>query len=525
MLGLSISHIHNRDLSKRNFFIHPPEPPSEYVINEPTNGIFVGKTKVLGVPFYWTFKRTSNPHIVIVGITGSGKSYFVKTFLMRASLVWETNAIIIDWAGEYKEWVKQTGGQVISLGKGSYLNLLDLGGMKPNSRIKQIMSSLKILTDVGNYPEQYRLTEQAIEKAYLNAGFKLSEFKQIDGLGNALKPPTLKEVQKILEDLLEEGTYPFPAELENAIYKIKKFTREGEDFFARQSTIDLEILNKRGLIDLDLSGLPDETFRALAALSILQFLKEKMRFEGWEKSKGLKTLVVLDEAWKISQDENSDVVMIVREGRKYQFGLIVASQNPTDICEPIFSNVGTTFVLRIKFEKYLTYLQNTLNFSDYIRSEIAKLGVGQCAVNMAYNITAEFSETFMIQKIIGEQLLEEFFLDLSSVMNEKQRRSFGMAKSVSFEKEKIKSRLRMFGLSDVKIEEVVSLFEKKNKRLDIISFVIYMEQIGVSRKNLSSFLKEIKVPDTVLINIFDKADFKRAGILDKDIVQVILEEE
>ena len=67
-----------------------------------------------------------------------------------------------------------------------------------------------------------------------------------------------------------------------------------------------------------------------------------MRREGWSAAKGLKTLVVLDEAWKVASDERSDAITIVREGRKYQFGLIVASQNPTDINEAIFSNVGTT---------------------------------------------------------------------------------------------------------------------------------------------------------------------------------------
>ena len=197
----------------------------------------------------------------------------------------------------------------------------------------------------------------AIEKSYVNAKFKLNSKLQVDGLGKTLLPPTIKDVQKILEEMSEAGSYEFPAELENAIYRLRMFTREGEDFFAQQSTIDLEKLTRAGLVDLDLSGLPDETFRGLAALSMLQFIKEKMREEGWSSTKGLRLLVVLDEAWKIAKDENSDSVMIVREGRKYQFGLVVASQNPTDISESIFSNVGTTFILRVKFERYMDYLQ------------------------------------------------------------------------------------------------------------------------------------------------------------------------
>jgi Predicted ATPase len=330
-----IQSIMGNELSKRVFLSRPPEPPYEYLLNDPTDSIFIGTTKLFGVPFTWTYATLTNPHLAVVGITGAGKSFFVKTFLIRASYVWNTNAIIIDWAGEYKAWVRQSGGTVISLSKGDYINIMDLSGMKPIDRVKQIMNSLDILTDVGEYAEQRRLTSEAIEQAYVNAGFSLS---QVPEPGS--EAPTLKEVTALLDEKLQDGSYEYPAELENAIYRLRQFTREGEDYFAKKSTIDIGKLSSSGLVALDLSTLPDEKFRALAAMFILQTLKERMRTEGWSGTKGLKAIVVLDEAWKVASDDRSDAITIVREGRKYQFGLIVASQNPTDVNEAIFSNVG-----------------------------------------------------------------------------------------------------------------------------------------------------------------------------------------
>ncbi len=520
---LVYQNVANKSLARRNFFVRPPEPPAEFLINDPNDSIFVGYTKIFHVPFSWTFRRITNPHIAVVGITGAGKSYFVKTFLTRCNFIWGTNAFIIDWAGEYKEWVKQAGGKVIALGRGSYINLLDLGGMKPNDRVKQIMRTLDILTDIGRYPEQKRLTELSIEKAYVSAKFKLDSKTQRDSLGRPLKPPTLRDVQRILEEQLEGGTYEFPAELENALYRIKQFTREGEDFFAQPSTINLDEMTSGGLVDLDLSGLPDEVFRALAGLSMLQFIKEKMREEGWSPTAGMKLIVVLDEAWKIAKDENSDAVMVVREGRKYSFGLLVASQNPTDISEAIFSNVGTTFILRVKFERYLDYLQSSLNFSDFMRGEIAKLGVGQAAVNMAFQTTAQFSETFLIEKIVGEEPMQDFFLDMGGLADAALG-EVDMAKSVSFEREELKKRLRAFGLDETHVEEIATLFGKKNRHLDVVSFVILLERYGIGRSNITTFLKDVGVDDSTIINIFSKADFKRLGLEGKDITQVILEE-
>ena len=514
-----INEISNIELAARNILHHPPEPPY-YVLFPPIGeGIYVGRTDILNVPFYWSYKYLTNPHIAIVGITGSGKSYFIKTFLVRASFVWGTNAIIIDWAGEYKDWVMQSGGKVIALGKGSYLNLLDLGGMKPYDRIEQILRSLSVLTDIAQYPEQKRLTAEAIEQAYIRAKFRMDSKEQKDELGRPLEPPTLKDVVKILEEKAELGTYEFPAELDNAIYRLKQFTRPGEDFFARKSTIKLDKLVESGLVDIDLSGLPDERYRALGALVILQFIAEKMRATGWMEEKGLRLIVVLDEAWKISKDENSDAVMIIREGRKYGFSLIVASQNPTDIHEAIFSNVGTTFILKVKFDRYLNYLQSTLNFSDYFRERIVGFGVGQAAVNMAFQTPERFPQTFIVRKIEGEEPMKDVFLDLSSVV----KKGGSMGNVIPFKVAELRAKLRSLGLSEQKVETLTRAFERNNRHMDVVTFVITLERMGVERKQILEFLKEAGVDDATLINIFTKADFKKEGRKER-ITHVDLEE-
>jgi intein/homing endonuclease len=431
-------------------------------------------------------------------------SYFVKTFLSRAAFVWGSNAIIIDWAGEYRAWVKQTGGRIISLGKGDFINLMDLGGMKPLDRVKQIIRTLEILTDISQYPEQKRLTEQALEETYTESGFQLNETDHKGSDGKPLRPPTLKEVVKILEDKLKSGAYEFPAELENAIYRLKNFCRPGEDYFAQQSTVKLEELTEVGLVDVDMSGLPDEIMRGLAGLFVLQFLKEKMRTTGWSATKGLRVLVVLDEAWKIAKDERSDAIMIVREGRKYNFGLIVASQNPTDVHEAIFSNVGTTFILRVKFQNFLDYIQGSLNFSDYMRTEISKFGVGQCAVNMAFQTSTKFPETFLLEKIHGEEPLEEYSLDVQTVLTQAQLADENIPQSYAFEKNELKNKLTEFGMDDIRASELINMFNRNEKRMDIISFVEFLEKNDLARGNITSFLKAIGMEDSMIIDILNK---------------------
>ncbi len=499
MTLLKFQNIMSNDIAKRSFFSRPPEPPPNVLVGDPLKSIYIGTTKVLKVPFTWSFDNLTNPHIAVVGITGAGKSYFVKTFLVRASYVWNTNAVIIDWAGEYRAWVKQSGGTVLSLAKGDYMNLMDLSGMKPIDRVKQVMNSFDILTDISMFPEQKRLTEEALEQAYSNMGFKISEKPQ-----EGKEPPTLKNVISLLEEKLQDGTYEYPAELENTIYRLRQFAREGEDYFARKSTIDLGKLAESGLVDLDLSGLPDERFRALAALFILQTLKERMRFEGWSESKGLKTLVVLDEAWKVASDDKSDAITIIREGRKYQFGLIVASQNPTDINEAIFSNVGTNFILKIKFEKFINYIQGSLNFSDFIRSEITKFGVGQAAVDMSFQTSLRFPGTFVLERIQGEEPMYIYMIDLSDVLTDTELSLPGMQRDFEFEKDEMRNRFIDYNISAENISALFAKLDAQGRTIKVTELLSTFKGYGMSQRTMVNFLKDLGLEDIIITRIISR---------------------
>jgi len=484
----------SREFGRRRFFVAPPEPPASFLLSSPADSVYFGKTRLMKVPFYWTFKKLTNPHIAVLGITGSGKSYFVKTFLTRASLVWGANALIIDWAGEYPPWVKQAGGKVISLGKGDGINLLDLGGMKPSDRVKQVMSGLEILTDIQEFSRQRRLTEQAIEQAYSDAGFDLHE-KPAD---ENKCTPTLKEVHAILKKLEKESEGEKREDSEQAAYRIGKFCEKGSDWFAKQSTLNLESLTRSGLVCLDLHGLPSEQLRSLAGLTVLQYLKEKMREEGWKKEKGVRLFVVIDEAWKIASDDRSDVISIVREGRKYQFGLIVASQNPTDINRQILSNVGTMLVFKLILKDFKDHVRSSLNYSDVIAQEMDRFGVGEAAVHVVPSEKADFARTFLMGKIDGEEPLTSFKVGVGEM-------------ELEFEKDNFKRKLVELGLADSQIREVASEFEKSDYRLSALSLISLLEKYGYDRSVILSFLREIGVRDAELAGLFSKMQRMKMG--------------
>lgn len=478
------SYLLSKDVAKRMTLVHPPEPRKELLISSFDQGVYVGRTRFLGTPVFWDPQKLINPHVAVMGITGAGKSYTVKTFLTRASLIWNSNGIILDWVGEYNSWVKQAGGIVINIAK-EKLNILDLVGLPKESRIKQIMSALEILADLKNMPNEKDEIEETIEQIY--------ESKEE-------KEKNLKEVVRILE---EKGR-------KKAARAIKKFTVEGSDFFSGKTTLDIRKLTNSGLVCIDLHELPSEEIRSLVGLTILQYIKEIMRIDGIsEEEKRIKLFVVLDEAWKIAQDERSDVITIVREGRKYGFSLIVATQNPTDMHKTIFSNIGTVFVLRLVLREFRDYVRNSIGYSDFIDQEIGRFGVGDAAVNMIFSKRVGKTPTFLLEKIDGEEPIIKYMI-------------LGDKVEFEVEREQLVRMLYELGLNEGQVTIVKNELTKNDGQIEAENLVALLEKFGFAKSSIISFLRGIGVDEKSMIRVFSLLKMRRAS---KGVVNLVLDNE
>lgn len=477
---MELNHTFSGELAGKMILVHPPEPRKELLLSSPTEGIYIGKTRFLGTPVFWDFHKLINPHVAIVGITGSGKSYLVKSFLTRASLLWGSNAIILDWVGEYVKWVKQAGGTVIDLGS-EKLNLLDRAGVAKHHRIKQIISALDLLLDLKNHVQERDDIEEALEEVY-DSGHRNATLIDVAG--------TLQEKGK-----------------KSAARLLRRFTVEGSDFFAGPSSFNLQDLTRSGLVCIDLHRLPTEEIRSLAGLTILQHIKEIMRTEGIQEEKGVRLFVVLDEAWKIASDERSDVITIVREGRKYNFSLIIATQNPTDMHKTIFSNIGTMFVLRLILKEFRDYVRESIGYGEFIDKEIGRFGVGDAALNMIFGARQGRVTTFLLNRIDGEEPLFLFRIP-------------GGDMEVEIEREQLVKMLYELGLNEEQVNLLKTEFEKNDGTLNAEDMVRFLEKFGYSKPTILSFLRQLGVTEKNLIHIFSLVKMRKAT---KGMVNVTLE--
>ncbi len=472
---LQLQRLLSDQMAQRRFLLRPPEPAPEQLVSSPSKSVYIGKTQFLHVPFFWDPEKLVNPHLCIVGITGSGKSYFVKTFITRASIALKSKFLILDWAGEYADWVKSAGGKVIEFGKQG-INLLDLGGTTPHTRTRQVMGSLEMLTDISSFPHQRRLTEEAIEKAYQLRGFSLHRQNK------RKKPPTLEAVFSVLRKKSKKST-----ESAEAARRIKNLLLSSRGSFSSH-TIKLEELIS-GIVCIDLHSLPTESLRSLAGLAILQFVKEKMRSQPYCNSRLPGLFVVADEAWKIAADSRSDIVSIVREGRKYGFGLIVASQNPTDIHKSIFSNAGTVAAFRLMLSSERKYLRASLAYSDLLEALSHSFSVGQALVHLEFASPVCCPRTFIVEKVDGEGLLITLSIRGGGV-------------NLEFEKNELAKHLLSFGLTDRQTSSLLSEFERHSYSLEAADLVLFLEKFGYSRASAVSLLRRIGAREKELLSLF-----------------------
>jgi DNA phosphorothioation-dependent restriction protein DptH len=104
----------------------------------------------------------------------------------------------------------------------------------------------------------------------------------------------------------------------------------------------------------------------------------------------LRCFVVLDEAHKLSFDRGSPVEKLLREGRKFGLGLILASQQPEDFSPVAFANTATKIVFQVGDERSMISRQlhrkikNAHSFGE-IYQLITKLPRG-CAYVVTENV-------------------------------------------------------------------------------------------------------------------------------------------
>lgn len=268
-----------------------------------------------------------NANEVVLGKSGSGKSYLIKLEIMRQFML-GTEVIVVDPEGEYGTLAKTLGGEVVEFSANSpiKINPFDLsqlyepGENELGLKILALHGLMKLI--MGNLdPEHDAILDRALVETYRQKGITPDPATQ------KLPPPLLEDLYKTLL-----GMETAPAK--EMAFQLEKFIKgSASGIFNQPSNFDitnpLTVFSIRNL---------EEELRPIAMHIILDFVWTKV------KKSLKKRLLILDEAWYMMkyEDSASFVYSIAKRARKYYLGLTTATQDVEDFLKTDYGKAVLT---------------------------------------------------------------------------------------------------------------------------------------------------------------------------------------
>jgi len=287
-----------------------------------------------------------NAHISITGETGSGKTQATKAILRDLMRGHGLPALILDFKDDYSrsEYTAAEGLRVLDANFGGLpFNPLEpaidpvSGRVNPMGHVHQIGEILKRVYRLGDQ-QTFHLRE-AIKSSYEQAGLKTSGHVPAADV----RWPSLDDVRPILS---EAGHDALLGRL-SPIFDLGLFTDPGDASLA-------DLLD--GQVVIRLSQLPgDQVKNAVAEFLLLALYNHLIRLE---QPRQLRRLLVLDEAWRVTNSERLEPLM--RESRAFGLGIIVATQYPNDLSDAVAGATATRLFFSQSLSDPIKAIQATL---------------------------------------------------------------------------------------------------------------------------------------------------------------------
>ncbi len=352
------------------------------------NGVPIGRNYFTGLPVYLdTFdKNLTNPHIVIFGVTGAGKSVTMDILSSRSLVTKNTQSAILDIEGEYKKRTNSLGGKIISIKQGvaSGINIFDIDIEEENgiekinilnkvAEIRAILSGImKNYMDRNLNAKELADIEESVIEAYSEKGIntnKDSIYEKEGGkLGEKLTLEKIKKKMPILSDfqriLATKKNSKELAEILSGFLKEKSL-----GMFDCTSSININDC----AIDFDLSSITDEVTKFYASMVITTWITEKYmrRSEKYEEKS-----VYIDEAWTMLKYEETAnfIENLARRARKRGVRLVIATQLPDEMItttqgRAILNCCGTAILLKqspISVDKVIEFFKLSGGTREYL---------------------------------------------------------------------------------------------------------------------------------------------------------------
>ena len=342
----------------------------------------------------------NNPHISISGETGSGKTQATKA-LLHDLLPQGLPALILDFKDDYSkgDYAAAEGFVVHDANFGSLpFNPMippvdpESGRANPMGHVHELANMIQRIYKLGD--QQAFTLREAMKETYAIAGVGERPFVPVEG-------QEYLPFEAIRDVLVREEATSLLGRL-SPIFDLGLFS-EGDD------TTSLDDLLSTPTV-IRLSQLPgDQVKNAVAEFFLMALYSFLIRREHPHR---LERVLVLDEAWRLVQSPFLEPLM--REGRAFGLGVILATQFPKDLPDQIAGSTGTRIFFNQTKSEQVREIQRTLvgkssgTEADHLGNLIRGLAPMECILqNLHYRPWVRLRATAYFARIAEEQRTDE----------------------------------------------------------------------------------------------------------------------
>jgi DNA helicase HerA-like ATPase len=330
------------------------------------NGILYGESLVSGTPFFYDiFNKDYNDNYnkVIIGWSGSGKSFTTKLLANRYAIRGTKIMVIDPTTQEYVAFARHLGGQIIDISpkSESIINPFDLAQVQSaaasdlrqsaqsiiETKIQYLIGLFQIMLDGNLTPLENAILDKVLLLTYMRKGIFADKPETF-----TLEPPTMMDFDHVLslitgiKELMkkysnDKNSLSF---VEKAVLAYKAF-RSNPDLISAANGLKIKIepyitgslaqmfkgqtnvkLTNRVVV-FNVGNTPDSQISLSMYIVFGEILNKVLSGGGREEN-----IVVLDEAWKILRHSGAagSVQTLIKEGRKMLCSTWLISQELAD---------------------------------------------------------------------------------------------------------------------------------------------------------------------------------------------------
>lgn len=337
-------------------------------------GVPIGADVETEEPVRWSPLSSSlpNPHILVVGGSGFGKTYACSC-LIAELMKQGVPSIVLDYAqgfveaslpAHFLEYIELH--EITASRSGIDLNPLQLlpsdtlGPVNVAQRVADTFQ--RVFPQLG--VQQHAVLREAVLDVLGSAGIRQehpSSWKR--------EPPKFRLLHEHLMSLGENATGPNRRVLQTLTAHISTLfvfntLRPGGQ------RLDWEQLVRSDRVTVvQLKGLEHSLSKIVTEFLLWSLI-------GYAEARGpskMSAFVVLDEAHRLSFDEGSPVERLLREGRKFGLGIMLASQQPSDFGPIAFANTASKLVFQVDDDRGYVSRQLSRKTTTHNQGQVEKI--------------------------------------------------------------------------------------------------------------------------------------------------------